>query len=40
MSIFKVLIVDDEVDFTESIVKRLEKRNIIAAGVTSGEAAV
>lgn len=35
-----VLVVDDEVDFLETIVKRLEKRNIQAQGVASGEAAV
>jgi DNA-binding response OmpR family regulator len=38
--VLKVLVVDDEVDFLETIVKRLEKRNVQAQGVTSGEAAV
>ncbi|MFH1984252.1 MAG: response regulator [Pseudomonadota bacterium] len=35
-----VLVVDDEVDFLETIVKRLEKRHIHARGVVSGEAAL
>jgi DNA-binding response OmpR family regulator len=35
-----VLVVDDEVDFLETIVKRLERRGIQAMGVASGEAAV
>ena len=36
----KVLVVDDEIDFLETIVNRLKKRNITADGVTSGEAAL
>ena len=36
----KVLVVDDEVDFLETVVKRLEKRGIHAHGVVSGEAAL
>ena len=40
MSMFRVLVVDDEVDFMETIVNRLKKRKIGAEGVTSGEAAV
>ena len=36
----KVLVVDDEIDFLETIVNRLKKRNITASGVTSGEAAL
>jgi DNA-binding response OmpR family regulator len=36
----KVLVVDDEIDFLETIVKRLEKRNIHARGVASGEVAL
>lgn len=40
MSLFKILVVDDELDFLETIVKRLEKRNLEVVGVTSGEEAV
>ncbi len=40
MFTFRVLIVDDETDFLETIVNRLQKRNIEAAGVLSGEAAL
>ncbi|MCF8034905.1 MAG: response regulator [Desulfarculaceae bacterium] len=40
MSAFKVLIVDDEVDFLESLVRRLKRRMVDATGVTSGEAAL
>ena len=36
----RVLVVDDEADFLETIVKRFEKRGIFARGVASGEAAV
>ena len=36
MEEFKVLIVDDEVDFLETIVKRLRARDIEASGVESG----
>jgi DNA-binding NtrC family response regulator len=32
----KVLVVDDEIDFLETFVKRLEKRHIQAQGVPSG----
>jgi DNA-binding NtrC family response regulator len=35
-----VLIVDDEVEFLETLVKRLRKRNLTVNGVTSGEAAL
>lgn len=35
-----VLIVDDEVEFVETLVKRLRKRNLVVSGVTSGEAAL
>lgn len=38
MGVFRVLAVDDEIDFLETIVKRLKKRQIDAIGVTSGEA--
>jgi len=40
MEPIKVLIVDDEVEFLETVVKRLRKRNLDANGVTSGEAAL
>ena len=40
MEKFRVLIVDDEVDFLETIVNRLLKRKIEATGVSSGEAAL
>ncbi len=36
MDKFKVMIVDDEVDFLETIVKRLKARGIDVAGVESG----
>ena len=40
MNIFRVLVVDDEVDFLETIVNRLKKRKLDATGVTSGEEAL
>jgi len=40
MDAFNILVVDDEVDFLETIVKRLQKRKINAKGVLSGEEAV
>ena len=40
MTMFRILVVDDEVDFTETIVNRLKKRNLDAEGVASGEAAL
>jgi two-component system OmpR family response regulator len=40
MEKFKVLIVDDEVDFLETIVKRLQDRNLTVSGVESGQAAL
>ena len=36
----RVLVVDDELDFLETIVKRLEVRNIKASGVDSGPKAL
>jgi DNA-binding NtrC family response regulator len=36
----RVLIIDDEPDFLETIVKRLKKRNLDATGVGSGEDAL
>ena len=40
MDTFRVLVVDDEVDFLETIVNRLQKRKVEATGVPSGEAAL
>lgn len=40
MDYFSILVVDDEVDFLETLVKRLLKRNINSMGVTSGEEAL
>jgi DNA-binding NtrC family response regulator len=37
---FSVLLVDDEVEFLETLVKRLKRRNLAAAGVNSGEEAI
>ncbi len=35
-----ILVVDDEGDFLETLLNRLKKRNILAVGCTSGEAAL
>lgn len=40
MEDFRVLIVDDEQDFLETIVKRLKKRKIDVTGINSGERAL
>jgi DNA-binding NtrC family response regulator len=40
MDYFSILVVDDEVDFLETLVKRLQKRNIDTVGVVSGEEAL
>jgi len=40
MDAFKVVLVDDETEFLETLVKRLKKRNISATGVGSGESAL
>jgi two-component system, OmpR family, response regulator len=40
MEKFKVLVVDDEEDFLETIVKRLQARELDAVGVESGEKAL
>lgn len=40
MDYFSILAVDDEIDFLETLVKRLQKRNIDTIGVTSGEKAL
>lgn len=40
MEQLRVLLVDDERDFLETLVKRLRKRNLEAAGASSGEEAL
>lgn len=40
MDTIKVLVVDDETDFTDLCVKRLRKRQIAASGVLSGKQAL
>ncbi len=40
MDAFRALVVDDEEDFLETLVKRLQKRNIDTTGVMSGEEAL
>jgi two-component system OmpR family response regulator len=40
MEEFKILVVDDEDDFRETIVKRLQKRKMKARGAASGEKAL
>jgi len=40
MDLFRVLVVDDEKDFLETLVNRLNKRNVDTVGVLSGEAAI
>jgi len=40
METFNVLLVDDEVEFLETLVKRLKKRNLSVKGVNSGEQAL
>jgi len=40
LSDFKVLLVDDEVEFLETLIKRMQKRAVNAAGVQSGEEAL
>jgi len=37
---FNVLLVDDEVEFLETLVKRLKRRNLSVSGVNSGEKAI
>ncbi|NTU49217.1 MAG: response regulator, partial [Syntrophobacteraceae bacterium] len=36
MEAFRVLVVDDEPDFLETLVKRLKRRKVDASGVSSG----
>jgi DNA-binding NtrC family response regulator len=40
MEEIKVLMVDDEVDFLDTLIKRLKKRGLDVAGVKSGEEAL
>ena len=40
MECFSTLVVDDETDFLETLVKRLQRRNIETVGVRSGEQAL
>ena len=40
METFKVLFVDDEIDFLETLMKRMKKRGVDVAGVGSGEQAL
>jgi len=40
MTAFNVLIVDDEIDFMETLIKRMKKRDVNIDGVGSGAAAL
>ena len=40
MGDFQVLFVDDEADFRETLIKRMQKRHVAATGVGSGEEAL
>lgn len=40
MNDFKVLLVDDEVDFLDTLLKRMQKRQVNVSGVQSGEQAL
>ena len=40
MDAFKVLFVDDEIDFLETLMKRMKKRGVSVSGVGSGEEAL
>ena len=40
MDSFRVLVVDDEQDFLETLVNRLNRRDMVATGVLSGEKAL
>lgn len=40
MDTFNVLFVDDEVEFLDTLLKRMKKRNLRASGVKSGEEAL
>jgi len=37
---FKVLFVDDETEFLDTLVKRMKRRDVLASGVGSGEEAI
>jgi DNA-binding NtrC family response regulator len=40
MNTIKVLLVDDEAEFSETLIKRMKKRNVDITGVRSGEEAL
>jgi DNA-binding NtrC family response regulator len=40
MGAFRVLFVDDELDFLETVIKRMRKRDVEAFGANSGEEAI
>jgi DNA-binding NtrC family response regulator len=40
MSTFRVLFVDDEVDFLETVIKRMQRRGVTVFGARSGEEAL
>jgi len=40
LDLLSVLLVDDEMDFLDTLIKRLKKRNVDASGVKSGEEAL
>ncbi|MBC8417667.1 MAG: response regulator [Desulfobacterales bacterium] len=40
LDVLRVLLVDDEVEFVETLAKRMNKRNVKASGVNSGEEAL
>jgi DNA-binding NtrC family response regulator len=40
MDAIKVLLVDDEAEFSETLIKRMKKRNVDISGVRSGEEAL
>ncbi len=40
MEDFTVLVVDDELDFLETLIKRLQRRKVAATGVSSGQEAL
>ena len=40
MGSFKILVVDDEIDFMETLIKRMRKRDLDVTGVESGEDAL
>jgi DNA-binding NtrC family response regulator len=40
MDYFRIMVVDDEIDFLETIVNRLQKRKLNATGAKSGEEAI